>query len=75
MKGIFIVVAIVAAFASAGFWLWSALLKPVYPMGYLSEPPKEVVDRIRLQAWLNAIAAALTGLSAALQGWILVISN
>jgi hypothetical protein len=75
MKGVLVVAAIVAAFASAGFWLWSALTKPAYPMAYLSGPPQEIVDRIHFQAWLNAIAAGLTGLSAALQGAVLLISN
>ena len=34
----------------------------------------QIVDRIKLQAWLNAIAAGLTGLSAALQSIVLLIS-
>jgi hypothetical protein len=75
MKGILTVASIVAAFASAAFWFWSAAIKPAYPMAYLSGPPKNVVDRMNKQAWLNAIAAALTGLSAALQGATLLLSK
>lgn len=55
--------AIVLALFSAALWFWSASLKPVYPMAYLSGPPKEIADRIELNGKLNAWAAATTGLS------------
>ena len=59
----------ITAILSAGLWFWSALLKPAYPMAYASGPPKEVVDRMNLQARLNACAAALTGVTVLLQSF------
>lgn len=75
MKTVLTIAAIVFAFASGGFWFWSALIKPAYPMGYISGPPKDVIDRINRQALLSAIAAGLTGVSAILQGLTLLVSN
>lgn len=59
--------AIVFALLSAAFWIWSALLPPIYPMAYLSSPPQHVVNTIRKHGKLNACAAGFTGLSVLLQ--------
>jgi hypothetical protein len=63
MKLMFTVGAILFALISAGLWFWSAKLRPVYPTGYLSGPPQDIVDTVNLQSKLNAWAAAATGLS------------
>lgn len=63
MKLLFTVTAITLALVSAGLWFWSAKLRPVYPMGYLSGPPEEIVNTINLQSRLNAWAAIATGIS------------
>jgi hypothetical protein len=59
--------AVMFSFASAALWFTSAKFKPVYPMGYLSGPPTEIVSRVNLVATLNAWAAATTGISALFQ--------
>ena len=59
--------AIFLSLISAGLWFWSASLKQVIPMGYLSGPPPEIVKRLNLQARLNAWAAVATGLSGLFQ--------
>lgn len=63
MKLLFTVGAITFAFISAVLWFWSAKLRPVYPMGYLSGPPQKIVDTVNMQSRLNAWAAATTGFS------------
>lgn len=68
MKLLFTIGAIAFALISAVLWLWSAKLRPVYPMGYLSGPPQEIVDTVNKQSKLNAWAAAATGLSVLCQG-------
>lgn len=40
MKAFLTIAAIVAAFGSAAFRMWSALTKPAYPMAYLSGPKR-----------------------------------
>ena len=59
-----------SAMISAGLWFWSAKLRPVYPMGYLSGPPQKIVDTVNLQSKLNAWAALFTGLSVLAQAAI-----
>lgn len=54
---------IILALVSAGLWFWSASMKPIYPMAYLSGPPKHIADQIDFIGKLNAWAAATTGLS------------
>jgi len=68
MKTAFTAGAILFALISAALWFWSARLRPVYPMGYLSGPPQAIVDVINLQSKLNAWAAVATGLSVLCQG-------
>lgn len=68
MKLFFTVTAFAFALASAVLWFWSAKLRPVYPMGYLSGPPQEIVDTVNKQSKLNAWAAVATGLSVLCQG-------
>lgn len=68
MKTLFTAGAIVFALISAVLWFWSARLRPVYPMGYLSGPPQEIVDAVNTQSKLNAWAAVATGLSVLCQG-------
>lgn len=67
------ILSIVLALVSAGLWFWSASLKPVFPMAYLSGPPKDVADRIVFGGKLNAWAAGTTGLSillGAISDWL-----
>ncbi len=68
MKTFFTAGAIIFALVSAGLWFWSAKLRPVYPIGYLSGPPQEIVDAVNMQSKLNAWAAVATGLSVLCQG-------
>jgi hypothetical protein len=58
----------ITAMLSAGSWFWASILKPVYPMGYISGPPKEIVDRLNFQSKLNAAGAFLAGISVICQG-------
>lgn len=67
MKTIISVASLLLSAISAGLWFWSAKMKPVYPTGYLSGPPREIVDALNFQAKLNAWAAFTTGLSVAFQ--------
>lgn len=55
------------AVLSAVFWFWSASLKLVFPMAYLSGPPPEIIARLTFQSNLNAWAALATALSVLLQ--------
>lgn len=64
---LFDILAIVSAMVSAGLWFWSASLKPVLPMAYLSGPPAHIVDQLKWQGRLNAFAAFATGLSGLFQ--------
>lgn len=68
MKTLLTAGAIAFALVSAVLWFWSAKLRPVYPMGYLSGPPQEIVDAVNAQSKLNAWAAVATGLSVLCQG-------
>lgn len=68
MKFLLTTGAIVFALISAVLWFWSAKLRPVYPMAYLSGPPKEIVDAVNMQSKLNAWAAVATGASVLCQG-------
>lgn len=59
--------AIAVAFLSAGLWIWASQLPAVYPVAYMSGPPKHIEDIVRKQSRLNAWAAVTTGLSVLLQ--------
>lgn len=59
--------AIAVAFLSAGLWIWASQLPAVYPVAYMSGPPKDIEDIVRKQSRLNAWAAVTTGLSVLLQ--------
>jgi hypothetical protein len=68
LKIALLVITLLTAAISAVCWFWSARIRTPLPMGYLSGPPKEVVDRINKQSLLNAIAAASAGVAVITQG-------
>lgn len=59
--------AIAAGFVSAVLWIRASQFPAVYPIGYLSGPPKHIEDIVRNQSRLNAWAAITTGISVLLQ--------
>ena len=75
MKAVVVVVGIIAAGISAGCWFWASIVKPSYPMAYLGGPPKEVKERIDLQARLNAIGAAFSGITVICQGILMYLPD
>lgn len=67
--------AIAAGFVSAGLWIMASQLPAVYPIGYLSGPPKHIEDIVTKQSRLNAWAAATTGLSVLLQAIVALLQR
>lgn len=55
--------ATIASAISACFWMWSASLPSVEPIAYLSGPPNHIVEIMRRQSRLNALAAFFTAAS------------
>ena len=67
----FTAVTVLAGLASAGFWWWSAHLQAGRTIG--SNPALIKLDRSIV--WMNAWAAALTGLSVAAQAFATILER
>lgn len=71
---LFTVIAAFLAFLSALFWIQAARIKTPLPIGYLSGPPQEVVDRVEAQSRWNSRAAFFAGLAALSQSAALILA-
>jgi len=65
---------IVTGLLAAVLWFFPAC-GTVMPMAHLNVPPTEVENRVKKQAWLNAVAAGLTGFSMFFQAAKLLLTK